>query len=94
MASCFGAVTVTRAALSTLTENEDQGNLSRDACDSDDSGTDDFTDDINSLKFLFLGQGDIPSPGPLPDESHPCGTDLTEGDTTDCVDYSPTIACP
>ena len=77
-----------------LGENEDQVNLCRDACDSDDSGTDDFTDDINSLKFLFLGQGDIPSPGPLPDESHPCGTDLTEGDTTDCVDYSPTIACP
>ena len=77
-----------------LGENEDVVNGCRDACDSDDSGADDFTDDINTLQVLFLGQGGIPSPGPLPDESHPCGPDPTEGDTADCIVYAPTIACP
>jgi hypothetical protein len=67
-----------------------------DACDSDDSGDDDFTDDINLLKFLFLGQGTIPDPGPLPDESHPCGLDPTLEDPEEltCDTYLPTIACP
>lgn len=77
-----------------LGENEDVVNGCRDACDSDDSGADDFTDDINTLQVLFLGQGGIPAPGPLPDESHPCGSDPTEGDTADCVVYTPAIACP
>ena len=74
--------------------NEDEVNSCKDACDSDDSGTGDFTDDINTLKVLFLGQGTIPAPGPLPDESHPCGEDPTEGDESNCVQYDPTIACP
>ena len=67
-----------------------------DACDTDDSGEDDFTDDINLLKFLFLGQGTIPTPGPLPDESHPCGTDLTleTPEELPCTSYSPAIGCP
>ena len=77
-----------------LGENEDKVNSCKDACDSDDSGADDFTDDIHLLKFLFLGQGEIPFPGILADESHPCGADPTEGDTANCVAYSPTIECP
>ena len=77
-----------------LGENEPEVESCRDACDSDDSGSDDFTDDINSLRFLFLGQGAIPSPGPLPDESHPCGIDPTDDDPLSCEGYSPAIACP
>ena len=79
-----------------LGENEDEMARCPDACDSDDSGDDDFTDDINLLKFLFLGQGTIPTPGPLPDESHPCGTDLTleTPEELPCTSYSPTIGCP
>ena len=79
-----------------LGENEDTVNSCRDACDSDDSGTDDFTDDINSLRVLFLGQGAIPEPGPLPDESHPCGVDPTTEDPEEltCEEYVPVIACP
>ena len=59
-------------------------------------GTDDFTDDNNTLKVLFLGQGDIPHPGPLPDESHPCGTDPTSEDPGEltCDTYEPTLSCP
>ena len=77
-----------------LGENEDEVNSCKDACDSDDSGTGDFTDDINTLKVLFLGQGTIPAPGPLPDESHPCGEDPTEGDEANCLTYTPVEACP
>ena len=79
-----------------LGENEDTVNLCRDACDSDDSGADDFTDDINTLKVLFLGQGNIADPGPLPDETHPCGTDptLEEPEELTCETYAPTITCP
>ena len=55
---------------------------------------DDFTDDINSLRFLFLGQGEILAPGPLPDESHPCGLDPTARDDATCESYSPDVACP
>ena len=79
-----------------LGENEDIVNTCRDACDSDDSGADDFTDDINSLRVLFLGQGEIPEPGPQPDESHPCGPDptLETPEELTCESYAPTIACP
>ena len=79
-----------------LGENEDTVNSCKDACDSDDSGADDFTDDINTLKVLFLGQGSIPEPGPLPDESHPCGVDPTieEPEELTCDTYETAIACP
>lgn len=79
-----------------LGENEDTVNGCKDACDSDDSGADDFTDDINTLRFLFLGQGSIPEPGPMPDESHPCGSDPTVEDPEEltCETYEPAIACP
>ena len=79
-----------------LGENEDTVNGCKDACDSNDSGADDFTDDINTLKVLFLGQGVIPEPGPLLDETHPCGLDptLEEPDELTCETYAPTITCP
>jgi len=79
-----------------LGENEDTVNSCKDACDSDDSGADDFTDDINTLKVLFLGQGSIPEPGPLPDETHPCGEDPTKEDPEEltCDAYVPEITCP
>ena len=77
-----------------LGENQDGANRCRDACDSDDSGEDDFNDDIHSLKVLFLGQGEIPFPGLLPDDSHPCGVDPTMDDVAGCVVYEATIACP
>ena len=79
-----------------LGENESVVNSCKDACDSDDSGSDDFTDDINILKVLFLGQGAIPAPGPLPDETHPCGADPTADGAEElgCDAYEPTIACP
>ena len=78
-----------------LGENEDAVSLCLDACDSDDSGDDDFTDDINTLQFLFLGSGVIPDPGPM-DTEHPCGIDPTEGgdDVLDCDSYDPVIDCP
>ena len=72
--------------------NEDEVNSCKDACDSDDSGADDFTDDINLLKVLFLGQGEILPPGILEDESHPCGVDPTQDDETTCVSYE--APCP
>ena len=34
-----------------------------DSCDSDDSGDDDFTDVINTLRFLFLARGPLRHPG-------------------------------
>ena len=77
-----------------LGEQEDLVNSCRDSCDSDDSGSDDFTDDIHLLRFLFLGQGTIPSPGILPDESHPCGPDLTAEDEVSCEVYTPEFPCP
>jgi len=79
-----------------LGDNSETVESCPDACDTDDSGEDDFTDDINLLKFLFLGQGTIPTPGPLPDESHPCGTDLTleTPEELPCTSYSPAIGCP
>lgn len=60
---------------------------------SDDSGDDDFTDDLHLLKFLFLGQGNTPRATRLPDEAHPCGVNPTIDDLT-YVAYEPTIACP
>ena len=37
-----------------------------------------------------------PAPGPLPNETHPCGLDptLEEPDELTCETYAPTIACP
>ena len=52
------------------------------------------TDVVHSLKVLFLGQGEIPFPGLLPDDSHPCGVDPTMDDVAGCVVYEATIACP
>lgn len=45
-----------------LGENEGVVNSCKDACDSDDSGSDDFTDDINILKVLFSGGVLFPLP--------------------------------
>ena len=64
--------------------NEDEVNSCKDACDSDDSGT----DDINILRVLFLEQGTVPAPGPLPDESHPCCEGPTESAESNSLTYT------
>ena len=76
-----------------LGEEEDVVNSCHDACDTDDSGDDDFTDSIVGLTYLFLGGVEIPAPGPLPDEAHPCGTDPTEDELT-CRSYKPDCSPP
>ena len=50
----------------------------RDAADADDSGSVNLTDAIRILNVLFLGIGEIPSPG-----SRECGFDPTPDDL-DC----------
>ena len=47
------------------------------------------------LRFLFLGQGGIPAPGPLEDEPPLCGLDptLETPEELTCDAYEPAIAC-
>ena len=56
-----------------------------DACDSNDDGTVDISDAINTLGVLFLGKPVIPLPG-MTD----CGVDPTE-DVIRCLRHE---ACP
>ena len=75
-----------------LGENEDTVNRCKDSSDSDERGADDFTDDINTLQVLLLGNGKIVDPSLLADETNACGADLTLEEFI-WETYDPTITC-
>ena len=56
-----------------------------DAADTDDSGSVDVSDPLNNLRFQFLGEFEIPAPGPFN-----CGSDPTaDSDRSDPADGIP-----